>query len=84
MPHNFEDEKEWTNRVVTVACSKYNKVFTNVEMPRDGFLIIKKSLDSSSDNWIEVYGFDKTRLDFWYSCGTKNKKVYFIDILGFL
>ena len=77
MPHNFEDEKEWTNRVVPVACSKYNKVFTNVETPRDGFLIVKEPLNSDSDNWVEVYGFNKTKLNFWFSCGAKNKKYYY-------
>ena len=77
MPHNFEDEQEWTNRVVPVACSKYNKVFTNVETPRDGILIIKESLDSTLDNWVEVYGFNNTKLDFWYICGSKNAKYSF-------
>ena len=77
MPHNFEDEKEWTNRIVLVACSKYNKIFTNVETPRGGYLVVKQSVHPFLDNWVEVYGFDKTRLDFWYSCGAKNKKRFY-------
>ena len=77
MPHSFVDEKEWTNRVVAVACSKYNKVFTNVETPRGGYLVVNQSEHPFLDNWVEVYGFDKRKLNFWFSCGAKNKKRFY-------
>ena len=77
MPHSFNGEQEWTNRVVPVACSKYNTVFTNVETPRGGYLVVKDSLSPFLDNWIEVFGFNNTKLDFWYICGSKNAKYSF-------
>ena len=77
MPHKFEDEKEWTNRLVRVACSKHNQDFTNIETPRGGYLVVKESLNPLQDNWVEVYGFDHSKLDFWYVCGAKAKKRFY-------
>ena len=77
MPYSLKKDKEWTIRVVPVACSKYNKVFTNVETPRGGYLVVKKSLNPLLDNWIEIYGVDKARLDYWYICGEQNKKSFY-------
>ena len=60
-----------------VACSKYNKIFTNVETPRGGFLVIKESFNPLLDNWVKIYGFDTMQSDYWFICGEKNKKSFY-------
>ena len=69
----INNDKELTNRVVSVACSKFNKVYTNVEFPRGGYIVVEKSSDPELDNKIIVYGHKNNNLGYWYDCGSKDK-----------
>ena len=69
----MNNDKEWTNRIVAISCSKYNNIFTHVEFPRGGYLVVKKPLHPELDNKIVVYGHKNNYMGYWYDCGQKEK-----------
>lgn len=60
-------------KFVLLACSKYNKIYTHVELPRGGYLVVKKPLFPQFDNKIIVYGHDNNYMGYGYDCGYKEK-----------
>ena len=69
----INNDKEWTNRSVALKCSKFNNIYTYVEFPRGGYLVVKKSSEPELDNKIIVYGHQNNYLGYWYDCGFKDK-----------
>ncbi len=51
-----------------MACHRINKVYTKVEFPLDGSLVIH---DSKNGGWIEVFDHLNNTLYYWYRCGKK-------------
>jgi hypothetical protein len=64
-------DAKWDYVTVPVACSKKSKVYTMVEFPAGGYMIVKQS-PTGEDNYIDVYGHlgDKK---WWYRCGTRGQ-----------